>query len=241
MCYITINQMIMKTFVFILFFLSLASLYPPFGIPSQFRHYTVENGLSSNAVQCLLQDRTGYIWCGTSDGLNRFDSRHFKTFRHIPGDTASLGNNVIHSLFEDSKGNLWIGTENGVFRYRVSEEKFSTFHLPDIPDRLSQKIIYSIKEDQLGKIWISVYGSGVFRYNPSDGKIKHYSHDINDEKSLISNLTTKILIDHTGDIWIATHDQGVCKYDPFTDSFFRIDATDKQRGYTARYLSLIHI
>ena len=171
MCYITINQMIMKTFVFILFFLSLASLSPTFGIPSQFRHYTVENGLSSNAVQCLLQDRTGYIWCGTSDGLNRFDSRHFKTFRHIPGDTASLGNNVIHSLFEDSKGNLWIGTENGVFRYRVSEEKFSTFHLPDIPDRLSQKIIYSIKEDQLGKIWISVYGSGVFRYNPSDGKI----------------------------------------------------------------------
>ena len=132
----------MKTFVFILFFLSLASLSPTFGIPSQFRHYTVENGLSSNAVQCLLQDRTGYIWCGTSDGLNRFDSRHFKTFRHIPGDTASLGNNVIHSLFEDSKGNLWIGTENGVFRYRVSEEKFSTFHLPDIPDRLSQKIIY---------------------------------------------------------------------------------------------------
>ena len=107
MCYITINQMIMKTFVFILFFLSLASLSPAFGIPSQFRHYTVENGLSSNAVQCLLQDRTGYIWCGTSDGLNRFDSRHFKTFRHIPGDTASLGNNVIHSLFEDSKGNLW--------------------------------------------------------------------------------------------------------------------------------------
>ncbi|MBQ7842214.1 MAG: hypothetical protein IJ340_02180, partial [Odoribacter sp.] len=87
--------MIMKTFVFILFFLSLASLSPTFGIPSQFRHYTVENGLSSNAVQCLLQDRTGYIWCGTSDGLNRFDSRHFKTFRHIPGDTASLGNNVI--------------------------------------------------------------------------------------------------------------------------------------------------
>ena len=122
MCYITINQMIMKTFVFILFFLSLASLSPAFGIPSQFRHYTVENGLSSNAVQCLLQDRTGYIWCGTSDGLNRFDSRHFKTFRHIPGDTASLGNNVIHSLFEDSKGNLWIGTENGVFRYRVSED-----------------------------------------------------------------------------------------------------------------------
>ena len=151
MCYITINQMIMKTFVFILFFLSLASLSPTFGIPSQFRHYTVENGLSSNAVQCLLQDRTGYIWCGTSDGLNRFDSRHFKTFRHIPGDTASLGNNVIHSLFEDSKGNLWIGTENGVFRYRVSEEKFSTFHLPDIPDRLSQKIIYSISHN-LNKI-----------------------------------------------------------------------------------------
>ena len=67
-------------------------------------------------------------------------------------------------------------------------------------------------------------------------KRQHYSHDINDEKSLISNLTTKILIDHTGEVWIATHDQGVCKYDPFTDSFFRIDATDKQKGYTARYI-----
>lgn len=236
MCHITIHHRIRKIFIFLLFLIFCHTLPEAQGIPPQFRHYTIENGLSSNTIHCLLQDRTGYIWCGTEDGLNRFDSRHFKTFRHIPGDTTSLGNNVIHSLLEDTKGQLWIGTEKGVFRYRSSTEKFSLFPLPNLSNQLTQKIIYSIQEDQQGRIWISVYGHGIFRYNPSDGEIKHYRHEKDNEKSLISDLTTKILIDHSGDVWIATHDQGVCKYDPFSDSFEKINAKAPQTGRSPNYV-----
>lgn len=227
----------MKAFRLLLLIFLFTTIIPgAYALQPRFRHYTVENGLSSNAVQCLLQDKTGFIWCGTSDGLNRFDSRHFKTFRHIPGDTSSLGNNIIHSLHEDSEGILWIGTENGVFRYNPATEKFSSFHLPDTPDKSNKNIVYSIKEDHQGNIWITVFGNGLFRFSPATGKIKHYVYNANDNRSLCSNLTTKLLVDHEGDLWIATHAQGVCRYNPATDNFIRIDATDKSTGKKALYI-----
>ena len=60
-----------------------------------FRHYQVENGLSDNMVTCCVQDKSGYIWIGTRDGLNRFDGYTFKVFRNDPDVPESLGNNWI--------------------------------------------------------------------------------------------------------------------------------------------------
>lgn len=226
----------MKNYRILLCFIFLFLIQQAYSLQPRFRHYTVENGLSSNAIQCLLQDKNGFIWCGTSDGLNRFDSKHFKTFRHIPGDTTSLGCNIIHSLHEDSRGMLWIGTENGVFRYNPSTEKFSPFYLPDTPDKSSRNIVYSVKEDHQGKIWITVFGNGLYCYQPVSGKIKHYLYNANDTGSLCSNLTTKILVDHEGDVWVATHAEGVCRYNPNTDNFTRIQAMDKGTGKKALYV-----
>jgi hypothetical protein len=61
--------------------------------PYYFRHYQVEDGLSNNAVVCCLQDRKGFLWFGTKDGLNRFDGYTFKIFRNNPDDSTSIGNN----------------------------------------------------------------------------------------------------------------------------------------------------
>ena len=70
-----------------------------FSQPYYFRHYQVENGLSNNAVICCLQDKEGFMWFGTKDGLNRFDGYSFKTFRNNPLDSSTIGNNFIHCLF----------------------------------------------------------------------------------------------------------------------------------------------
>ncbi|WP_233567315.1 two-component regulator propeller domain-containing protein [Parabacteroides sp. AM58-2XD] len=75
-----------------------------------FRHYQVENGLSDNMVTCCVQDKSGYIWIGTRDGLNRFDGYTFKVFRNDPDVPESLGNNWITHLDCDRDGNLWVGT-----------------------------------------------------------------------------------------------------------------------------------
>ena len=71
-----------------------------------FRHYQVENGLSNNAVICCIQDKKGFLWFGTKDGLDRFDGYTFKVFRNDPDDSGSIGNNFIHSLHEDDKWNI---------------------------------------------------------------------------------------------------------------------------------------
>ena len=81
--------------------------------PYYFRHYQVEDGLSNNAVVCCLQDRKGFLWFGTKDGLNRFDGYTFKIFRNNPDDSTSIGNNFIHSLYADKNNILWAGTDKG--------------------------------------------------------------------------------------------------------------------------------
>ena len=83
-----------------------------YGQSYYFRHYQVENGLSNNATICSLQDKKGFLWFGTKDGLNRFDGYSFKIFRNLPNDSGSIGSNFIHCLYEDPTGILWAGTEN---------------------------------------------------------------------------------------------------------------------------------
>jgi len=73
---------------------------------NKFERISVEQGLSSSIVHCILQDYQGYIWIATEDGLNKYDGYKFTTYRNDPDDSASLGNNNIRSLYEDPLGEL---------------------------------------------------------------------------------------------------------------------------------------
>lgn len=78
-----------------------------------FNHLTVKDGLSNNEVNSIIQDKTGFIWMGTNDGLNIYNGYSFKTYRHIIKDSSSLSDNSIWCLLEDRSGFIWIGTKNG--------------------------------------------------------------------------------------------------------------------------------
>ncbi|WP_315816232.1 ligand-binding sensor domain-containing protein [Paraflavitalea speifideaquila] len=95
-----------------------------------FRHYQVENGLSNNTVFCSVQDKKGFIWFGTKDGINRFDGISFKVFRPDPADSNSLGNNFAYSLHEDKRGILWVGTREGLYRFNAATESFRFIKTP---------------------------------------------------------------------------------------------------------------
>ena len=90
-----------------------------------FRHYQVENGLSNNTVFCSVQDKNGFLWMGTKDGLNRFDGYNFKVFRNDPDDSTSIGDNFIRSLFIDEENRLYAGTQNGLYKFDPLMEKFT--------------------------------------------------------------------------------------------------------------------
>ncbi len=80
----------------------------------KFAHLTVEDGLSQNSVHVIYQDRFGYIWLGTRDGLNRYDGYEMKIYKNIPDDPNSLSDNCVTFMYEDCNGRFWIGTEGGL-------------------------------------------------------------------------------------------------------------------------------
>ena len=91
----------------------------------QFETYNTDNGISDNTVFAISQDRQGYIWIGTSDGLNRFDGKYFRIFRLARPIPGALQNNTISVLFSDSRGILWIGTRGGGFTAIIHKVKIS--------------------------------------------------------------------------------------------------------------------
>jgi signal transduction histidine kinase/ligand-binding sensor domain-containing protein len=113
---------------------------------------TINDGLSQNSAFAIIQDRKGFIWIGTKDGLNRFDGIGFQVYRHSP-DKNSLVNNHVKCLYEDSDGNIWIGTYGGLNKFNPETEKFTAYQKNDSTD-LSGNLITAILEDSFKNIWI---------------------------------------------------------------------------------------
>ena len=80
----------------------------------QFDRIPSELGLSQNLIKCILQDRKGFLWFGTNDGLNRFDGYKFTVYQHDPYNPTSLSDSAINALHEDRDGRIWVGTQNGL-------------------------------------------------------------------------------------------------------------------------------
>lgn len=132
--------------VLLLVFLALVG-WPGRVSAQYFRHYTVEQGLSNNIVFCSLQDERGFMWFGTRDGLNRFDGYTFHVFRHVAGDSTTLGSNYISCLYEDAGGRLWVGTGNGLYQYRPFTEDFVALPAAAGAD------VKDVLVDAAGRIW----------------------------------------------------------------------------------------
>lgn len=173
--------------------------------PHYFRHLEVENGLSNNSITCSLQDRLGFMWFGTKDGLNRYDGYTFKVFKKIEGNKKAIGSNFIHCLYEDKQGILWIGTEGGLFKYSPYTEEFS------FVAATSNMFIDKIDEDARGNLWLVSYYK-LCRYDRATDKIKQY-----DTKTYF--VATTFCNGPDGSFWIGTSDGLLEKYDFSNDSF----------------------
>ncbi len=115
----------------------------------RFTHLTTKDGLSNNSIICFLHDSRGYMWIGTSDGLNRYDGYGAKVYRKTPDDPHSLGNNFINLLFEDHQKNVWVGTiGNGLYKYDDLQDNFIGY------PELSGATIRSMAQDPEGSLWV---------------------------------------------------------------------------------------
>lgn len=119
----------------------------------------MEEGLSQQTARCIYQDRQGYLWFGTQDGLNRYDGQSFVVYRNQPNKPESLPNNSIAALLEDSRGVFWVATTGGgVAAFEPNSGRFQRYPIGD-------KNAKALLEDREGRLWVATQFGGLHRYS----------------------------------------------------------------------------
>ena len=196
----------------------------------KFEHITVDDGLSQNSGNVLLQDDKGFLWIGTQDGLNRYDGYTFKIYKYNPSDENSLSDNFVTSMIQDKSGAIWIGTRGGgINRFDPETEKFIRYqHDPDNENSLSHNWVSAIFEDptEAGTLWIGTeFGLNKLKLNinsPADGidtQTGTFTRFLNDTINLSNNEVTSIIEDHKGVLWIGTERAGLLNFDKENETF----------------------
>ncbi len=196
----------------------------------KFKHLNTIDGLSHPSVTCILKDQYGFMWFGTRDGLNRYNSYEFFQYRYNSEDSASISNNTISCLFEDHQGIIWIGTEGGGLNsYDPIKDRFQRFmYDPDQVNSIPHNSIGSITEDRNGDLFVGTQGGGLSRYDRETQHFTNYKNDPEDPNSLGSNMVMSVMQDSDGMFWLATEGAGLVRFDPVTERFkhYRHDPDD---------------
>jgi two-component sensor histidine kinase/ligand-binding sensor domain-containing protein len=176
----------------------------------QFSHITVEDGLSLNVVTKVYQDRHGFMWFGTYNGLNRFNGYDFKIFLPQVSDKNSISNHSILSICEDDLGNLWVGTNDGLNKFDYRTGKFTVYkHNPDDSTSINNNTIRALYSDRSGTLWIGTL-NGLCKYNRKKNSfisIKGVNKKLNDQSQ---TPVTFIYGDEQGNIWLGIWDGLTC-------------------------------
>lgn len=188
-----------------------------------FTHYQVEKGLSHNSVISILQDKEGFLWFGTKDGLNRFDGYTFKVYRHDPDDSSSIGSNFIQTLYEYN-GEMWVGTNKGLYKYDATNENFALLNVT------RNNNISNINKDRQGNLWF-IAGDALYKYNESSQFLQSYSNHFS---------ATAICATPDGTLWFSTSSGTLNKYNPVQDTFTRFDVFQKSKPCSSKRIENIY-
>ena len=185
-------------------------------------------GLSHPTVNCIFQDKTGFLWLGTINGLNRYDGYNYKVFQSDGDINSGLSNNYINSIGQDGDENLWVGTKYGLNLLMKNGNYFKTY-LPDEnnPNALINPNIEVVYRDSKDRMWVGSWG-GLSLYRKSTGDFINFSHDPLDESSISGNVVTTIMEDSRGRLWIGTAFSGLNLMDLSTNRFTRFQKEAKK-------------
>ncbi len=196
-----------------------------------FEKFQLPVGQRSNSVQSIAQDHYGFMWFASKNGLHRWDGFQFKTYRHDPADSTSIGGNYVEHIYLAKDGSLflsvgWGGEKALLDRFDYETETFHHYdYPPEMPTNQDAYALASIAEDNEGIIWLGTH-YGVYKLNRKTGIFKQYLHNSDDPNSLSHNICRTIFKDAEGILWFGTGlwwDQsplgGLNRYRPKTDDF----------------------
>ncbi|NNF04913.1 MAG: hypothetical protein HKN17_10655 [Rhodothermales bacterium] len=195
------------------------------GVPApQFDRFSVEEGLSQSSVFALRQDSHGFLWVGTTGGLNRFDGTRFLTLGRAPLDTVRLSHDWIMALHEDAGRRLWIGTHGGglnVLDLQTAEVRVYRADDGD-PTSLPHDIVTDIVSTPEGTIWVSTYG-GLARFDPDSARFDVWREESERAGSLPENNVLDLEVDSAGNLWLGTDLAGLYRFDAESEIFERVE------------------
>ena len=165
-----------------------------------FRNIRNEDGLSQSTVETIIQDKKGYIWIGTNDGLNKYNGYDFEIYRHSNKPENSIANNYIVDLQEDEDGNIWVGTANGLSKINTDNNEITNYFSQNDNGNLSHNNIGDILITRNNEVIIGT-SDGINVYDKKNDNFKRILYNEND---LTNQYIRTLEEDGNGDIWIAT-------------------------------------
>lgn len=201
----------------ILFVVLWASFGSQAWLKVRFTHYTADDGLSQNRVMSILQDKKGFMWFATWDGLNRFDGRHFKVYKGLAGDPNGFTNSRLNTLQEDPFGFLWILTNNyQIYRFNPETERFQRLsYNSDTTKVVVSKTIQFVRMLPGNDVCLLTFKDGCYLVHVSkDGQdIVSIKYMNSQNGSLAGDLVQEVFKDKANQFWFLT-DKGITLYDP---------------------------
>lgn len=169
--------------------------------PIEFEHINRINGLPSNSVTAIVQDKYGMMWFSTFNGLVRFNGYDYKVFVHNSSDTNSLSDNLINCLKLTNDGQILVGHENhgfSIFNYKT--EKFHRYkHVDNLKNSLHSDRVFDLHCDKKGVIWIGTL-DGLGKFDTKSGLFSHFNIHDSREKNGGEDFISSIVEESDGQL-----------------------------------------
>lgn len=168
----------------------------------RFEHITIQDGLPHNRVNAIVQDKKGFLWFGSQDGLVRYDGYVCRVFRQNQTEKVGFRGKNVECLLEDKQGNLWVGMQSEGINIKAAHSGiFSNLKTHAAFKPILGAWVKTLLEDKNGLIWIGTIGKGLLIYNPKTQEAQHFDAR---NSNLKDNTVSAIIEDTDGTIWLSS-------------------------------------
>ncbi len=180
----------------------------------KFSHLDVTRGLSDNHINCIFKDKKGFMWFGTTAGLNRYDGYKFRIFKRDVKDTSSIGENYIMHIYQGPSDKMWVFTKSGISIYDPATERFANDIAGELKDfGILSAQISAVKKDKTGAFWFLTKNQGVYVYDPLVHHTRFFNNAPSSKIILHANDVRDMACDEHGSVWLAYDDGTIDRID----------------------------